>query len=60
MQSAPKVANSLRVHAHLQYNQLKLGDIVGVHPVLGSLSDEVLLPAPSGTIAASWVSSCSH
>lgn len=40
----------------LQDNELQLGDIVGVHPVLGSLSDEVLLAATGRGVALGGIS----
>ncbi len=36
---------------YLEYNELKLSDIIGVYPILGCLSYEVLLATPSCAVA---------
>jgi hypothetical protein len=44
----------------LQDDELELGDVVRVHPVLGRLADEVLLLAASAGVTNGWVSARPH
>lgn len=41
----------------LQYDELQFGDVIWVNPILGGLTDKVLLTTPRGAIAFYWVSS---
>ena len=45
---------------HLENDELKLGDIVWMDPVLRGLSDEVLLASPRGSITLGGVASTSN
>jgi hypothetical protein len=45
-----------RMTPNLENDKLQFGDIIWMHPILGRLTNKVLLTTSCGTIAFDWVS----